>query len=68
MYKLVENLACKFFESLDFIEFWLKLKLGTVLGWIAAKIVKLYAYFFVGAGIKYFFAQLGVFILKLFAE
>ena len=68
MYQFIENLATRFFELLDEIEVWLKLKLGTVLGWFIAKIIKLYAYVLLGGGIIYLLSQIGIFILKPFTR
>lgn len=68
MIQFIENFATRFFELFDKIEIWLKLKLGTVLGWLLAKIIKLYAFVFVSAGIVYLFSQIVIFILNSFTH
>ena len=66
MFKKIDQILEKFFSTLDAIEAWLKLKLGVVLGFLLAKIIKLYAYVFFGAGVVYLVSQIALLILEPF--
>jgi hypothetical protein len=68
MLKILEQIIETFFSTLDAIEVWLKLKLGVVLGFLLAKIIKLYAYVFFGAGVAYLVAQIARLILEPFVN
>ena len=68
MFKKIDQILEKFFSTLDSIEVWLKLKLGLVLGFFIAKIIKLYAYVFFGAGVVYLVAEIALLILQPFVN
>ncbi len=67
-FTIIDEIIEKFFSTLDAIEVWLKLKLGVVLGFFIAKLIKLYAYVFFGAGVVYLVSQIALLILQPFVN
>jgi hypothetical protein len=67
-FTIIDQIIEKVFTTLDEIEVWLKLKLGSVLGFILAKLIKLYAYALIAGGIGYLVAQILLLILKPFTS
>lgn len=66
-FTIIDKIIEKYFLALDVMEVWLKLKLGLVLGFLLAKLIKLYAYALVVGGLGYLFAQILLLILEPFA-
>jgi hypothetical protein len=66
-FTVIDEILEKYLLALDTMEIWLKLKLGLVLGFILAKIIKLYAYAIVVGGFGYLFCQVALLILEPFA-